>query len=61
MRPANFSYPVHRKLLSHGVLIVENLADCSSLHNRRVEVVCGALNIEDADGAPARIFARTID
>lgn len=60
LRPADFDYPVHRKLLSKGILIVENLADCSALAAERVEFVCGALNIKGSDGAPARIFARTI-
>ncbi len=61
LRPDGFDYPVHRALMSKGVLIVENLADCSMLAGQRVEVVCGALNIEQADGAPARIFARTAE
>jgi len=59
LRPEGFDYPVHRALMSQGILIVENLADCSALANERVEIMCGALNIDQADGAPARIFART--
>lgn len=58
MRPERFDYPVHRILLGHGVLVIENLASCRTLEEKRVEVVCGALKIEGSDGSPARIFAR---
>jgi arylformamidase len=60
-RAAGFDWPVHQILLSNGVLVAENLADCSALADRRVEIVCGALNVEGADGSPARIMARTVE
>jgi arylformamidase len=60
-RGADFDWPVHKILLSQGVLVAENLADCSALADRRVEVFCGALNVEGADGSPARIMARTVE
>lgn len=60
-RTADFDYPIHRLLLAHGVLIAEHLTNLSSLSGRRVEVICSALNITGADGAPARILARAID
>lgn len=60
-RAPDFDWPVHKILLSNGVLVAENLADCSVLTDRRVEIFCGALNVEGADGSPARIMARTVE
>lgn len=60
-RGPDFDWPVHQILLSNGVLVAENLADCSALAGHRVEIVCGALNVEGADGSPARILARTVE
>lgn len=60
-RPPDFDWPVHQILLGNGVLVAENLADMSALADQRVEVVCGALNVEGADGSPARILARTVE
>jgi len=57
-RPPGFDWPVHHILLSHGVLIAENLTNLRPLSGRRVEVMFLALNIEAADGAPARVVAR---
>jgi kynurenine formamidase len=60
-RPASgFDWPVHRRLLSEGVLIVEHLRGARPLAGRRVEVMVGALAIAGSDGAPARIMARAI-
>jgi kynurenine formamidase len=60
-RPAEgFGWPVHKILLSRGVLIVEHLAGLASLSGQRVEIIVGALNVEGADGAPARILARPL-
>ena len=60
-RPENFDWPVHKVLLGHGTLVVENLTNIDALAGRRVEIVIGALKIAGADGSPARIFARLID
>ena len=60
LRPPSFSYPIHRRLLGQGVLVIENLADCSHMGNSRVEIICGALKIDHADGSPAWIFARSV-
>lgn len=60
-RAPDFDWPVHQILLSNGVLVAENLADMTALADQRVEVVCGALNVEGADGSPARILARTVE
>lgn len=59
-RPPEFDYPIHKRLLSHGVLIAEHLTNMSSLRGMDVEVFCGALNIKGGDGAPARIVARPV-
>ena len=59
-RAADFDWPVHKILLANGVLIAENLADFGALVGQRVEIVCGALNIDGADGSPARILARPV-
>ncbi len=58
-RPAEFRWPIHHILLSQGVLIAENVANLQSLAGR-VEAMFFPLNIEDADGAPARAIARPI-
>ena len=60
-RPPNFRWPVHHILLSHGVLIAEHLTNLRALSGRRVEVMFLALNIEGADGAPARVVAREME
>jgi len=57
-RPPGFDWPVHHVLLSHGVLIAENLTNLTALSGHRVDVMFLALNIEGADGAPARVIAR---
>jgi arylformamidase len=60
-RPAEgFGWPVHKILLSRGVLIAEHLTGLAPLSGRRIEVIIGALNVEGADGAPARILARPL-
>ena len=58
-RPADgFGWPVHKILLSRGVLIAEHLTGLAPLAGQRVEIIIGAINIKGADGAPARILAR---
>ena len=59
-RPPDFHWPVHHILLSQGVLIAEHLTNLRPLCGVRVEVMCMALNIEGADGAPARVVARPL-
>ncbi len=60
-RPPNFDFPIHRKLLAHGILIAEHLTNLTPLRGKEVEVVCGALSIAGGDGSPARIVARPIN
>ncbi len=60
-RGEGFDWPVHKTLLSNGILIAENIANLQSLNEGHVEVVAGALNIHGADGSPARVTARPIE
>jgi kynurenine formamidase len=60
-REKGFDYPVHRLLLSHGVLILEHLTNLGALNGRRVELICAALNIVGGDGAPARVVGRALE
>lgn len=57
-RPPGFDWPVHHVLLANGVLIAENLTNLRTLAGQRIEAMFLALNIEGADGAPARVIAR---
>lgn len=59
-RAPDFNWPVHHILLSHGVLIAEHLTNLRSLAGHRIEAMFLALNIQNADGAPARVIARRI-
>lgn len=53
-------HPVHRTLLSAGVVIVEGL-DLSAAPPGPCELLCLPLLIADGDGAPARVFIRLPD
>jgi len=60
-RPADFAFPVHYTLLSHGVLIAEHVTGLAPLAGRRAEIMFLGLNIAGSDGAPARAIAGAID
>jgi len=60
-RPADFAFPVHYTLLSHGVLIAEHVTGLAPLAGRRAEIMFLGLNIAGSDGAPARAIARAVD
>jgi arylformamidase len=57
-RKPGFNWPVHRILLSHGVLVAEHLTNLAPLTGKRIEAMFLPLNIRGADGAPARVIAR---
>lgn len=59
-RKPGFNWPVHHILLAHGVLVAEHLTNVASLPQGRAEFMFSALNIEDSDGAPARVLARAL-
>lgn len=60
LRPEGFDWPVHRALLSRGILICEHLRGHGALAGRRVEFLFNALNIEGSDGAPVRALCRAV-
>jgi kynurenine formamidase len=49
-------YAIHRLLLSHDILIIENLTNIISLINKPFNLIALPLKI-DAHGAPARVIA----
>jgi arylformamidase len=50
-------YPVHLALLGKGILIVENLANLSSLRSDAIQFVAAPLKITGRDGSPVRAIA----
>lgn len=56
-RPPRFDYPVHRRLLGEGILIVENLAAVNLLGGRRHDCLIAPLRLMDVDGSPCRVIA----
>lgn len=61
LRQPGFDWPVHRALLSRGILICEHLTGHAALAGKRVEFQFAALPIVNGDGAPARVLARAIE
>lgn len=59
LRPDDFTYPIHTKLLEEDIIIVENLTNLSQLEEDIVEVAALPVKISGADGAPMRIAARS--
>ena len=59
-RPSDCDWPAHHIFLSRGILVSENVTNLEPFANRRVEFLFLALNIENSDGAPARVLARPI-
>ncbi len=49
----------HRTLLEAGVVIVEGL-DLSTVPSGDYELICLPIKVQDADGAPARVFLREL-
>ena len=50
-------FAVHKFLLSHGILIVENLVNLGSLSGKRFHCTVLPLKLGRADGAPCRVVA----
>lgn len=59
-RPEGFDWPVHRILLSQGVLVIEHLRNLDRLQPGRLLLLCLPLAIQGGDGAPARVLARPL-
>jgi kynurenine formamidase len=55
--PPTPHFAVHHELLDHGVLIVENVADLSSIEGQRVRLFVAVVPVKEIDGFPARVFA----
>ncbi len=60
LREPGFDWPVHRQLLSRGILVCEHLTGHAALAGERVEFQFAALPLIDGDGAQARVVARRI-
>jgi len=48
------SLPVHNRLLSHGIILIENLTNLKSLPRNEFMFSCLPLKIENGDGCPVR-------
>ena len=59
VEPPNFTNgQVHKTLLSHNILIIENLSNnVKELVNKKFYLLCLPLLIKDGDGAPSRVIA----
>jgi len=56
LRMPGFDYPIHHKLLSREIIIVENL-NLVEVAGKRVYILAFPLKIRGIDGAPARVVA----
>ena len=54
--PDHPPFPIHRLLLSSGILIIENLTNLSKLAGKKFKVYALPIRLE-LDGAPARVIA----
>ena len=61
LRQPGFDWPVHRTLLSRGILVCQHLTGHAGLAGQRAEFIFGALAITGSDGAPARVIARRVE
>lgn len=50
-------YPVHKALLRHNIIIIENLTNLANLPDNQFQFSCFPLNFTDADGSPVRAVA----
>jgi len=55
--PDSSPYELHYMFLGKDILIVENLTGLKPLINKRFNCIIAPLKIENADGAPCRVFA----
>lgn len=53
----NPPFPIHKLLLSHNILLVENLVNLKPLVGKRFMCYALPLNLEHADGCPCRVIA----
>ena len=58
--PDKAPYDIHIMFLKNNILIVENLTNLRKLSGKRFECTIAPLNIQNADGAPCRVIAKTV-
>jgi len=56
---AEFEHPVHKKLLSNRVVVVEGL-NLSDIHPGEYELICMPLKVKHGDGSPVRAALREL-
>ncbi len=52
--PESHDFPVHKLLLSHGIVLIENLTQLEDLQDTEFMFCCFPLKIKDGDGSPVR-------
>ncbi len=57
--PGNSGNPMHHILLSHGIPIIENLANVDALTAKRVHLIALPVKLQGVDGGPCRVVALT--
>lgn len=56
--PDNEPYPIHKMLLKHNILIVENIINLKRIDwKKRFQCIILPLKIKNGDGAPCRVIA----
>jgi kynurenine formamidase len=58
VRTPGFAYPAHKRLMTHDVLILENVSSRIEELSGAVEVLFIPLAIVGSDGSPVRLLAR---
>ncbi|HEX9878671.1 MAG TPA: cyclase family protein [Candidatus Binatia bacterium] len=61
LRPKNFTFPVHRTLLGHDVLIAENVTNLTNIVGKKCRIFALPIKVQGSDAAPARIVAEVLD
>lgn len=55
--PGNYQYTNHKMLLRKNILLIENICNLGSLVDSEFRLSCFPLNIDHAEGSPARVCA----
>lgn len=53
----SLTIPIHKKLMQHQILIIENLTNLDQLIGQRFTLYCLPMKVEHSDGAPVRAIA----
>lgn len=54
-KPRDVTYPVHKKLLGNGVVIVEYITNAEKISKQKVKLLALPLKISDCEASPARV------